>query len=118
MSCGLQGLFGLGLGMGNGKGGPGGGLGPGQINKLDKEVDIKASSMPMAVRGDRQAKGTETYIEIKGPTGLGSKSSTPYYKVLPKYKKQAEEAIDRQKIPKQHQKRVKKYFDSLAGGGG
>lgn len=88
----------------------------GRVNKNDKESDIKSSSLPMNVRGQRQEKGEESYIEIKGPTGLGSKSSTPYMKVLPRYKKQAEEAIDRQKIPRQHQKRVKEYFDSLAGG--
>jgi hypothetical protein len=32
------------------------------------------------------------------------------------YKKKAEQAIDRQKIPKEHEKRVKQYFDSLTKG--
>src|SRR5687768_5034644 len=107
------------MAQGNGKGGRSRDnffANTGRVNKSDKESDMKASSLPMSVRGQRRDTGEESYIEIKGPTGFGSKSSTPYFKVLPKYKKQAEEAIDRQKIPRQHQKRVKEYFDSLAGG--
>ena len=83
----------------------------------DKEQDIKSSSLPISVTGQRRETGPETYIEIKGPTGVGSKSSTPYTRVLPKYKKQAEQAVNRQEIPREHQKRVKEYFDSLGRGG-
>ena len=119
MSCSLQGALGMAASASPGKGGRSQDnffSNTGRVNKSDKETDHKASSLPMNVTGQRQVGGEETYIEIKGPSGYGSKSSTPYTKVLPKYKKQAEQAIDRQRIPRQHQKRVKEYFDSLAGG--
>ena len=68
------------------------------------------------IKGERQEGGEETYIEIKGPSGLGERSKTPYYKVLSKYRKQAEDALDKDKIPKEHQARVKNYFESLNKG--
>ena len=52
-------------------------------------------------------------IEIKAPTTVGNRSSVPYTQVLPSYKKKAESAMNRQEIPKEHQKRVKAYFESL-----
>src|SRR5438105_2979009 len=83
----------------------------------DKPHDIKAKAKPLAVTGERQEGGEEeTYIEVRGPSGLGSKTTVPYSKVLPQYRKQAERAIQRQEIPKQHQKRVRDYFNSLEGG--
>ncbi|MCC7229724.1 MAG: hypothetical protein IT203_04970, partial [Fimbriimonadaceae bacterium] len=56
------------------------------------------------------------YIEIKGPTTIGNRSGVKYTKVLPSYKRKAEQAIERKTIPKQHEKRVKEYFESLSGG--
>ena len=85
----------------------------GELPMLDKPEDIAAKSDAQAVRGERGDKGEETYIEIKAPSGLGSKSSTPYKKVLPKYQRQAEDALNKKQIPKKHQQRVKEYFDSI-----
>ena len=119
MSCGLQGAFGLG-GLVPGKGGrsrDNSFANIGQVPMNEKEQNIKSSALPMSVTGDRRETGPESYIEVKGPTGLGAKSSTPYTKVLPKYKKQAEQAVQRQQIPREHQKRVKEYFESLERGG-
>jgi hypothetical protein len=92
----------------------------GRINKLDKGVAGGGKTSESQVTGERRedGKGEETYIEIKGPTSVGNRSSVPYKSVLPSYRKKAEQAIDRQKIPKQHEKRVKEYFDSLNGGKG
>jgi hypothetical protein len=89
-----------------------------RINKLDKGVAGEGKTFETSVTGQRRedGKGEETYIEIKGPTSVGNRSSVPYKQVLPSYRKKAEEAIDRKKIPKQHEKRVKEYFDSLNGG--
>lgn len=88
-----------------------------QINKLDKPEAGKGKTQQTGVRGQRDAKrGTEAFVEIKAPTTLGGRSSVPYSQVLPKYKKDAEKAIERSRIPKEHQDRVKKYFDSLSGG--
>jgi len=87
-----------------------------QVPLSDKPTDIKAQAEAHAVTGDRGEQGTETYIETRGPTGLGSKSKTPYFNVLPKYKKQAEKALERQQIPPDQQKRVRYYFESLQSG--
>lgn len=101
--------------------------GPGQDNMFenrddvpltDKPEDTKAkATMPISTRGQRQDKGDERYIEIRGPVKPGQKSSINYFKVLPSYRKQAENALDKDRIPKEHQKRVKEYFESLNGGG-
>lgn len=131
--------MGLGLGMGqgdgqgnptagNGEGGNGGGAsGPGKggafqntekVNHLDKDADIKGKGLTTGVKGQRDpTKGQESYVEIKAPTMNGSRTSVPYSQVLPKYKNQAENALNKNKIPKEHEKRVKKYFDSLTGAG-
>jgi len=88
----------------------------GMIPKNDKGEDIKATGDVKMIKGERQKDGEETYVEVKGPSGLGERSKTPYYKVLPKYQKQAEDALDKNKIPKEHQARVKNYFESLNKG--
>lgn len=84
---------------------------------LGASKDIKAKALPMGVSGERQEGGTETYVEIRGPSGLGSKTRVPYTKILPKYKREAEQALDKQQIPPGDEKRVRDYFDSLEGGG-
>jgi hypothetical protein len=89
----------------------------GQVPLNENPEDIKGKADPHAVRGSRAEQGEENnYIEIKAPTQKGDRASVPYLKVLPKYKKAAEKALKRSEIPKEHQKRVKDYFDSLNGG--
>lgn len=87
-----------------------------RINKLEEEAAGQGSAKTTMVRGERGEQGEETYIEIKGPTSMGGRSSVPYQKVLPSAKKKAEEALKRKAIPKEHEKRVKEYFDSLGKG--
>jgi hypothetical protein len=90
----------------------------GMINKLSEEQEGKGKTQATMVSGARrEGAGEETYIEIKAPTNVGTRSSIPYIKVLPSYKKKAEAAMNRQEIPKEHQKRVKEYFESLNKGG-
>jgi len=48
---------------------------------------------------------------------VGARSSVAYTRDILSYKKKAEQAIDRQKIPKEHEKRVEDYFNSLTKGG-
>ena len=88
----------------------------GVVNKTEKEQDIKATTQEHAVRGERGERGKETHIEIMGPSAAGERTKTPYTTLLPKYKKSAESAINRQQIPKSQQKRVREYFESLSGG--
>lgn len=87
-----------------------------RVKMREKEMDLKGTeSKTTMIQGQRANQGTESYIEVRGPTGVGLKSSVPYQKVLPSYKKKAEEAMRTSKIPKSHQKRVRDYFDSLGG---
>jgi hypothetical protein len=90
----------------------------GRIHKLDEPVEGAGKTTPKMISGEKQATGKESYVEIKAPTTVGTRSSVPYTQVLPSYRKKAESALNDQRIPKQHEKRVKEYFDSLAGGKG
>jgi hypothetical protein len=85
-----------------------------RINKLDKGVAGGGKTNATQVTGQRRETGEqEQYVEIKAPTTVGNRSSVPYVKVLPSYKKKAESALNKQEIPKEHQKRVKEYFEGL-----
>ena len=111
-----------GLGMGNSQANGNGpwpedvmGVDTGLVNKTEKGVPGKGKANATMVTGQRRETGAETYIEIKAPATVGNRSSVPYIKVLPSYRKKAESALDRQQIPKEHQKRVKEYFEGLGG---
>ncbi|MDR3690814.1 MAG: hypothetical protein P4L46_15660 [Fimbriimonas sp.] len=102
-----------------GPGGPGGGNwvgNVGQVYKLDKPTESKGKTSTSVVSGEvRQGSGPQAFVEIKAPSFVGSRSGIPYQNVLPSYERKAESALERQQIPKEHQKRVKEYFDSLTG---
>jgi hypothetical protein len=88
----------------------------GMINKLDQGVPGGGKSNATMISGQRrETGGQDAYVEIKAPTTVGSRTSIPYVNVLPSYKKRAESALNRQEIPKEHEKRVKEYFESLNG---
>jgi hypothetical protein len=88
----------------------------GSVKKTKDEQDISATSKENGVSGQRRESGKETHIEIIGPSAAGERTKTPYTSVLPKYKRTAESAINKQKIPKSQQKRVREYFESISGG--
>lgn len=97
---------------------PGGAYqGEGENNKRDEPMELKGKTTTTSVSGQRDEKrGTDSYAEIKAPTKVGSRTSVPYSKVLPGYRKAAEAAMNKNKVPTKHKKRVKDYFDSLSGG--
>lgn len=83
------------------------------------DLELKGKTDTKAVRGERdEERGTDRYVEIKAPSAAGERSSVPYDNLLPKYSRAAESAIRSQKVPKQHQGRVRDYFNALQGGGG
>lgn len=90
--------------------------GQGQLNKNGQFKDFKSGSKLGGIRGERGNQGSETYMDIKGPTRLGGASSVPYTKVISGYERQAEKAITTKKIPKKREGRVKDYFESLRQG--
>ena len=92
------------------------GVDTGKINKNEAGKEGQGKTTLTQIKGLRRKEGDESYIEIKGPTAIGNRSGVKYTKVLPSYKKKAEEAINKKSIPKQHEKRVREYFESLTGG--
>jgi hypothetical protein len=84
-----------------------------KVAHTEKAWTEKGKGKITSVTGSRRPTGEETYIEIKAPSTIGNHSSVPYVKVLPSYRKKAESALNRQQIPKEHEKRVKEYFESL-----
>lgn len=91
-------------------------LGYGGINKSNEEMKGEGKTNLLGVKGQRQAGGEEWFVEVKAPSAMGDRTSVPYAKVLPKYREAAEKSIDRKEIPKEHEKRVREYFESLTGG--
>jgi len=85
----------------------------GKVNHSDKPLASQGKTNTSMITGNRRPMGEETYVEIKAPTTVGTRSGVPYVKVLPSYQKKAESALNRQEIPKEQEKRVKAYFDSL-----
>jgi chemotaxis protein histidine kinase CheA len=124
MSC-MPAPFGLpipGVGqppLGKGAGGPGTQYyypDAGGIHTNDEEEAGAGKTNATGIRGrKREIPGEEAYVEVKGPATLNKRSQVPYQKVLPSYKNRAEEAIGKKEIPKEHQERVRKYFESLGG---
>ena len=88
----------------------------GHINRLDKPEEGKGKTFETQISGARRETGEETFVEIKAPTTVGNRTSVPYRTVLPSYRKKAEEALGRKAIPKDQEKRVRAYFESLTKG--
>ena len=113
--------LGLGLGLFPGMGGPGPGpdndtmlFDTGRVNKNENGKEGKGKGLPLFAptqRGD--GPGPETFVEIKGPTTVGTRSSIPFQAEIPEYREKAESAIRQNAIPKKHQKRVHDYFTGL-----
>lgn len=89
----------------------------GKVVKSEHERENKGKTTTTSVKGDWRDKGDQWSVTIKAPTQVGNRSSVPYQKVLPKFKSAAEKAVASGKIPKDQEKRVKEYFESLSGGG-
>lgn len=90
--------------------------GAGNLSMEEQEQPGAGKTTPTQVHGQRRPEGEETFIEIKAPTTLGTRSSVPYTKVLPKYRTRMESAIEKKEIPKEHEKRVREYFEGLSRG--
>ena len=88
----------------------------GHVNRLDKPEEGKGKTFESGISGARRETGEETFVEIKAPTTVGNRTSVPYRQVLPSYRKKAEEAMSRKEIPKDQEKRVRAYFESLTKG--
>ena len=86
------------------------------VPKLADPVKGGGSTLPALVNGERNPnQGKESFIEVRGPSKLTGPSKVPYLKVLPKYQQAAEEAIRKQKVRKDQERRVRDYFRSIGG---
>lgn len=96
---------------------PGGAYnGSDKINTLKDPVKGEGKTKNARVSGERNPNlGKETFVEVKGPASLGKPSQVPYLKLLPKYQQAAEEAMRKQKIAKDQEKRVRDYFRAIGG---
>lgn len=89
----------------------------GKVMKSEKEMKTTGKTTPTRVSGQwDDKKGEQWSVTVRAPTQVGNRSSVPYQTVMPKFKSAAEKAISSGKIPKEKEKRVKEYFDSLVGG--
>ena len=113
LGAGLMALLGI---RGNGIGDDGLFADTGHVNRLDKPEEGKGKTFETQISGARRETGEETFVEIKAPTTVGNRTSVPYRQVLPSYRKKAEEALGRKEIPKDQEKRVRQYFESLTKG--
>lgn len=89
----------------------------GKVVKSDEEMKTKGKGSATRVQGQWNEKaGDQWSVTVKAPTQVGNRSSVPYQSVMPQYRKAAEKALSGGKIPKDKEKRVREYFDSLSGG--
>ena len=88
------------------------------INMSDKEEKGLGKTHEIGIEADRKPTGQPApYIEQKGLAKLTGPSSIPLLADVPASQRKAEEAIASQRIPKEHQERVKRYFEALEGRG-
>ena len=92
---------------------PGGGAGGSDANtgpkgKLNDVKDISHSPSALGDSGQVFSAG-----ESKGAPTLSSPASVPYTDVYSNYKKSAESALSKEKVPPAYRTRVKDYFSSL-----
>jgi len=51
-----------------------------------------------------------------GAPDVGTRSSVPYYEVMPQYSRAAEEALTKEEVPPAYRKTIREYFDALQSG--
>jgi len=101
------------MGFGSGQGGPGGGPGGDNRNTgpRKKPKDVKdIAKMPGQVGASGMIFSAG---ETKGAPDQAAHASVPYTEVLPDYRKAAESALSKEKVPPAYRKRVKDYFGTL-----
>ncbi|MCE5198794.1 MAG: hypothetical protein ABFD54_10380 [Armatimonadota bacterium] len=110
------GQCGTGIGMGNGPSSPapGGGMG-GDNRNTGPHAKIKEvkgmENVPSAVGSGGMIFSAG---ETKGAPDAAAPASVPYTDVLPNYRKAAESALQKEKVPPAYRTRVKDYFSKLA----
>ncbi|MEN6371221.1 MAG: hypothetical protein ABFD64_04325 [Armatimonadota bacterium] len=99
-----------------GKGGTGGIGGPGNGKYKDAKGPVPTGKDGYTTKSSTMV-GKEGMIysggTTKGAPDKAKASSVPYYEVLPNYKKSAEKALVKEKVPPAYRKPVSKYFESL-----
>ncbi len=94
-------------GIGDGKGGDNRNTGP--HGKLREVKDVVKAPSHVGASGMVFSAG-----ETKGAPDTNSPATVPYTDVLSNYKKSAETALSKEKVPPAYRTRVKDYFSTLA----
>lgn len=93
-------------GSGSGKSGDDANTGP--KGKLNDVKDVSHSPSALGDSGTVFSAGTS-----KGAPTASSPAAVPYTEVYSNYKKSAESALNKEKVPPAYRNRVKDYFSSL-----
>jgi len=99
--------------MGGGKDGLGSGRGGDDSNSGPKKKVNPSNNIVKAPSQVGSSGMVFSAGETKGAPDTASASSVPYTEVISDYKKAAENALSKEKIPPAYRTRVKDYFSSL-----
>ena len=85
-----------------------------RVNHSDTPIAGEGKTSPSFTPGQRgDGPGPETFVEVRGPSNVGLRSSIPMIREVPAYREKAESAIKANAIPKKHVRRVRDYFTGL-----
>lgn len=107
--------MGASMGLGSGSGGTGSGVGgvdnrnTGPHGKIKDVKDIVKAPSHVGASGMVFSAG-----ETTGAPDSASAATVPYTDVMSNYKKAAETALNKEKVPPAYRNRVKDYFSSLS----
>jgi len=76
----------------------------------------EVGSRDVKVTGRMGDAGKIYSMETRGEPDRPGETSVPYYDVFSTYSRQAEKAIEKEKVPAAYRQRVKAYFDALKEG--
>lgn len=102
------------MGSGSGSGGPGGGFGADNRNTGPRKKPNDVKNIVRAPSHVGESGMVFSAGETTGAPDAAAPAAVPYTDVVSNYKKAAETAISKEKVPPAYRKRVKDYFGSLA----
>lgn len=85
------------------------------LNRSDMPWEnLPGNAVRTGVRGERrESDEQEDYIEVRAPAQNSGPSRVPYQKVLPQYRREAEQSMSGNRVPRQYRDRIRQYYDSL-----
>jgi len=76
--------------------------------------NLPGNSVRTGVRGERrESDEQEDYIEVRAPAQNNGPSRVPYQQVLPQYRREAEQSMSGNRVPRHYRDRIRQYYDSI-----